>query len=1227
MRIVKGTHLTRRQFMKFTAAMGAGVVVSGLTGGKRSLRAEDVPQPAMIIDLSRCTGCQSCVTACKVANDTVFGSFLTRVEKHVIKEDGKARPSFLPIMCIHCTNAPCIKACKHGAVVRLSNGIVTTDWSLCKADGDCMDACPYGARVADSRFDLRADSCDLCFHRLQKGLLPACVDACPSRARIFGYLNSPSGEFLSYLKKGPLLTPYGHPLDKAGARVFYVGSEKLTSFAAEALGAFEATSAYKVKKTANVPRSHQHIPADERTKGVTTVHSACLACNARCGIKAMVKDGRLEEIKGNPYHPYNTLGRPIGYDTPLEQAISEKGKATVCAKAVDSISYIYNPYRVLLPLKRAGKRGEGRFEPISWQQLIKEISHGGRLFAHLGEDRVVSGLSDLDSDEPIDPADPYLGPKRNGFVFISGRLQPGRKAFINRFVRSAFGSANRISHTDICGLGFRMGNFVFTEGKQVEMKADPWNAKYVLVFGSNIYSALQPGINTYGAAISERSSRGEVSFSVVDPRGHAATAHARRWVAVRPGHDGAFAMGMIRWIIENKAYNEDYLSAPNLASAARLGNGAYCNASHLVIAQKGHPDFGKFLRLHHVYPKAPESEREGFMVFEKEGGEPVHFESTGHALFDEARTITLKDGSKVMVKTAFRLMKESVMSHELSHYARLSGVEVKEIAQIAREFSSHGPHAAVCQYHGAGNYVSGTYAAFAVAALNALVGSVQRKGGYMTGGGRPGTWKKGLYDLINFPGRKKPRGVKISREKATYEKSKEYRQKLSSKGSGYPAKRPWFPFSKGGLCVETLSGIDQGYPYKCKVLFTYFFNPVYSIPGGYRFAETLKDEKKVPLHVSIDIGINESNIFADYIVPDVTFAEGHYAWLHPHAPSQRFCALRTPVIKPLTGKTDDGRPFCLETLFIDLAEELKLPGFGKDAIPSDDGRLHSLHQAEDFYLRGMVNVANNARVKKASEDEVAYVERAYPVASFKDILPKDEWEMLCYALARGGVFVPQDNLFEKERFKYGIKRVVLYNEKLASTRNSLSGKSFSGTLFLCVPTDSTGRPIDELDRDYPFHLVTHKMNIHTQSRTIWHKVARQIVPENKVVMHTEDAEKLGIKEGDRVRLISPSNKQGVSGKATLTPLIRRGCVSVSNHYGHSQLGASSIFVKDGAKVFLGGTDVIAGNMLKADPALSKGLTPNKITRLDEGLANTPLVDPVGGIPDFSSTRVKVERVS
>ncbi len=958
--------------------------------------------------------------------------------------------------------------------------------------------------------------------------------------------------------------------------------------------------------------------------GVRVVHSVCLGCNARCGNRIAVRDNQPVEISGNPYHPYNHMGKPVAYQTPVAETLPLP--SPVCGKALDAPNYVANPYRLIRPLKRTGPRGSGRFAPIAWEQLIEEVSQGGKLFGELGEERSVPGLAALDSDAPIDASDPGLGPKRNGFVFISGRMQNGRKEFIDRFVKDAFGSANRIGHTDICGLGFRMGNLALTEGKQVELKADPWGAEYILVFGANIYEALQPGVNTYGAAVARRSAAGELSFAVVDPRAQNSSVHAREWVPIIPGQDGAFAMAMIRWLIENRRANRDYLTTPNLAAAEARGFATYNNATHLVIDDPDHPNDGRFLRLSDLTLADDKEAQATYIVLSPADQSPVAFDRVERAELDRAATLKDARGAKIRVKTAFRLLKEGVMAHSMAEYAAFAGVPVAQIERIAAEFASHGTKAAVCQYHGAGNYVSGTYAAYAVAALNAMVGSIEMKGGYLSSGGGLGSWDKGLYDLKGFPAKRKPGGVKISREKGNYEKSTEYREKQAATGSGYPSRRPWFRFTKGGLSVETMSGIDERYPYPCGVLFTYFYNPVYSTPGGARYIETLRDPKRVPLHVSIDTSVNESNLYADYIVPDVTYLEGHYGWLTPHAPALRFTGLRAPAIEPRTEATADGRPFSLETFLIDLAERLKLPGFGDGAIADHDGGRHPLHRGEDFYLRGFANIAASAKTPPASRAEQAFVERNYPVSRFKEILTPTEWRQTCHALARGGVFSDYQAVFAGDRFKHGIKRTVLYNEELATSRNTLTGERFPGTLCYLPPMDASGAVLADKDRDYPFTLVSHKMNVHTQSRTNCHRWAMEIFPENFVVINSEDAARLGINDQERVRLRSASNPHGVTGKARLSRLVRPGCVAISHHYGHSQLGAGALAIENAAQAFLGGATICDSKGLKADPRRGTGLNANPLSRLDDRLAATPLVDLVGGIPDFSSTRVTISKV-
>ncbi len=961
-------------------------------------------------------------------------------------------------------------------------------------------------------------------------------------------------------------------------------------------------------------RHSAHLSGKAGSKGGNQayrhVYSVCLGCNARCGIRFHLNGNSIVSVSGNPYHPYNTLGEPLNPETPVSASLKSSG--SLCGKAIEVSGYVHNRFRILGPLKRDGRRGQGRFKPIGWEQLIREIAFGGRLFEHVGEDRYVPGLNDLLSDEPISKDAPELGPKRNGFCFLTGRLQSGRKEFIDRFVKGAFGSINRIGHTDICGIGFRMGNFAFTEGKQVELKADVWNARFVLVFGANVYEALQPAYNTYGAALARRHAAGRIKFVIVDPRAQKASCHAERWVPIRPGQDGAFAMGIIRWMLDNEAYNSNYLRAPNERAAALLGNGGYVNATHLVIVeaegrqgQEAGMDTGRFLLAGDVGITDPDPG--AYMVAGGDGRGLVPYHDVMQAELLVDRQITLADGRRARVKSAFAIMKEAVEARTVREYARLAGVSAQVVADVAKEFSRNAPRSCVCQYHGAGNYVGGVYAAWAVAVLNAMAGSLETKGGYCSGGGGAGSWKKGFYDMTGFVNRRRPSGVKISREKAAYEHSSLFRQKLMQGVSPYPADRPWFPFTKGGLCVEALSGMDQAYPYPVSALFLYFFNPVYSIPGGFRFGKTLQDTEKVPLLVSIDVGINESNIYADYIIPDVTYAEGQYGWLTPHAPCMRFTGIRTPALDPLTEKTPDGRPICLETLLIDLAEALKLPGFGKEAIPDRHGNVHELHRAEDFYLRAFSNIAESAGLAQTGREDLEFVEKNYPVARHRSVLKADQWRRTAGMLARGGIFLPvEDGFDDNNRFRHGVRRFVIYNEELARTTCSITGTRFSGTLMYTALPHAR-------ESAFPFVLVSYKNALHTQSRTVWDRVAMELHGENYVMMNHGDADMLGLQHRDKVLVTGPYNPQGLKGRLYVTETVRPGVVAISISYGHTQLGASRV--------------EIAGNSsyLCPDSRLARGINPNGLASLDARFGNTPVVDLLGGIPDFSSSRVMVQR--
>ena len=167
----------------------------------------------MGIQVDKCIGCGRCVEACKAENDVPREPFYFRtwVERYVIDQDGEVtvdspdggirgftageedadtlRAFFVPKLCNHCDNPPCVQVCPVGATFITEDGVILVDADYCIGCRYCIQACPYGARYLDPR-SKTADKCTFCYHRITRGLEPACVEICPTGARVFGELKS-----------------------------------------------------------------------------------------------------------------------------------------------------------------------------------------------------------------------------------------------------------------------------------------------------------------------------------------------------------------------------------------------------------------------------------------------------------------------------------------------------------------------------------------------------------------------------------------------------------------------------------------------------------------------------------------------------------------------------------------------------------------------------------------------------------------------------------------------------------------------------------------------------------------------------------------------------------------------------------------------------------------------------------------------------------------------------
>ena len=157
----------------------------------------------IIIDTSKCIDCKACMIACKVENDVPEGFWRNWIRPFWdIGDSGKTE--FQPGQCMQCDTPSCVAACPVDATFKQADGLVVIDPKKCIGCGNCVTACPYGARYRNPARHI-ADKCDFCEHRLKRGEEPACVITCPTKARTFGDLNDPNSDVSRMVKAEKLV--------------------------------------------------------------------------------------------------------------------------------------------------------------------------------------------------------------------------------------------------------------------------------------------------------------------------------------------------------------------------------------------------------------------------------------------------------------------------------------------------------------------------------------------------------------------------------------------------------------------------------------------------------------------------------------------------------------------------------------------------------------------------------------------------------------------------------------------------------------------------------------------------------------------------------------------------------------------------------------------------------------------------------------------------------------
>lgn len=989
--------------------------------------------------------------------------------------------------------------------------------------------------------------------------------------------------------------------------------------------------------------------------------SMCNNCNTYCTIKVRVADAAegetaaegasalVRKIAGNPYSPLNSQPyAPVPYATAPEEALAADGAMArlgrarnggmICLKGQAGIQLAHDALRITQPLRRVGERGGNEWESVSWDTALDEIVNGSPAlgtpgiaswWAYAPQEEVEADVARVEAGEMdkaafaekwtdalIDTDHPDLGPKSNLFCACGG----DRMFLIGeRFTQQGFGSVNQFNHGGVCGMTGVMGNARThpTTGHK-RMYADIDHCECLIIWGTEPMTANK-GPTWLAPRLSVARQRG-MKLIVVDPRQGKSAAKADTWLPVKPGFDTELAFALASWIVDNERYDTRYLSAPGKKAAETIGEPTWSDATHLVAVDKpGRPVVTAKLLGRTGEPGATGealSDDARFVIVQGELAEADA--SSGAAELDVDRDIDTPDGP-VHVKSVFTLLKERLAEHTLEEYAEAAGIDAGTVAEVAREFTSHGKRACVMSYRGPAMHANGFDAVRAIGYLNFLIGNHDWKGGHTASAAKfaPLT---GRYDLASTPHAHKAWGIPITRQKTVYEKTSYFKQ------DGYPAKRPWYPLP-GNLSHEIVPTLRAGYVYDhLGALFIHRHSLVDSTPGGERLADVLADTGKINLLVSFDVEVGDTSRFADFVLPDQTYLERFSQ--ESIYPNQQYKLIQfgQPAIRAFEG------PRSVEDVYIEVMKRLGLPGVGDEGVArgnADSGETAPLNNQYDYWLKMAANIAYAGEpVADADAEELALFERvrsrslkgAFDIGTWKAAVSEEEWPKVVYVLNRGGRFASADPAkgdgYEGDLIaaRYG-GLCAFYDPKTASTKNALTGENFDGLAVAAEVAYADGTPVAHPEAR-PLALINWKARTNGTHRTIASPWLREVTTENFVWMAPADAEARGLVNGDAIEIEGPEGSFG--GHVRVTEGIRPGVVGCNYSFGHTGYRAEPITV-DGAVLepapdYLEESGILDGDVPgKQETGYAGGR--GRGFRMNELLPDDPTIEGGGGLAD------------
>jgi anaerobic selenocysteine-containing dehydrogenase len=540
----------------------------------------------------------------------------------------------------------------------------------------------------------------------------------------------------------------------------------------------------------------------------TTTWSAGPGCHGGCGVLAHIRDGKLVKLEGDPDHPWN--------------------QGRLCARALAMTQYVEHPERLRRPVKRVGKRGEGRWEEISWDEAYDLVEKKMKAIREeFGPESVIFSMGTGRDIGPWICMLAYAFGSPNVMFALSGNA-----CYTPRFA----------------ALDTVQGEYsVFDAGQWLPDRYEDPRFELpacMIVWGYNIPATCPD--NLFGHWIIDLMKRGTKIISI-DPRLSWFASRAKYWLRLRPGTDAALAMGFLNVIVNEDLYDHGFLEK-------------WTNAAHLIRG-----DTGKLLRESDL---GEGGSGENFVAWDDAANqaavwdaEQVEYKAPDvkPALSGDCE-VTLADGDMVVCHTVWDAFRAEVEKYPLDKVEKITGVQAGDIAQAARFYASSKP-ASIHWGVPIDMTPAVTPLCQAIASLWALTGNLDVPGGNV--------FSRFAFDAVAYalPGAE---GV----------------IKLKNKEQDKPrigADR-YGPFNKFIWRCQTDLALEQiftGEPYPIKGLWIQTCN----LLGGIgldpkRWREALK---KLDLVVAVDLFMNSTTQYADIVLPAASFLEkdGVRSWWVP----------------------------------------------------------------------------------------------------------------------------------------------------------------------------------------------------------------------------------------------------------------------------------------------------------------------------------------------------------